>query len=174
MARLLCRFFPQNLRKCSTIFLAFIWITGLICGASLFRLAGNSFSSLMRGAVSGSVSIVSLLSVSLLPFLFSAFAVYIRSDRLLATLCFIKGCLFALVSCSILSVFGSAGWLIRILLMFSDLLCIIPLWRYWIFCTSGTSKGLLKPLTVAGTLVSCIVYLDYTWISPLLVKLIEI
>lgn len=173
MARFLHRFSPHHSRKYHIIFLAFVWVFGLFCGVGLSHCAGDSFPSLMRRTALSSVSIVNLLTVSLLPFLFSAFAVYIHSYAFLAALCFIKGCLFAFVSSGIFLAFDSAGWLIRLLLMFSDLACLIPLWWFWISYFHDRRRGSYAMLIKCGMIAVLIVSLDYLYVSPLLVKLID-
>ena len=163
----------HDYRKRYIVYLAFIWIFGLIFGVNLSFAAGPDFLSLMRGASGCSVSIVCLLSVSLLPFLFSAVAVYIRSMPFLAVLCFIKGFLFAFVSAGIFTAFKSAGWLVRILMMFSDLGCLVPLWWCWISCVSGRCRNSVYPVLQSSLLALCIISLDYVYVSPLLEKLVE-
>lgn len=160
-------------RKSNTIFLAFIWVCGLFFGVNLSDSAGSDFVSLMRGASRCSVSIVCLLSVSLLPFFFSAFAVYIRSFRFLAALCFIKGCLFAFISAGIFLAFKDAGWLLRLLMMFSDLFCLVPLWWCWISLITGGPQGRFGPVWKGSLVALGIVCLDFCFVSPFLAKLVE-
>lgn len=173
MVWLLRRNFKTEFRKRYLFFLAFIWLLGLLSGVGFSSLAGHSFFSLMRGAAFRPVSIVSLLSVSLLPFLFSAVTVYIRSFGLLAVLCFIKGCLFAFVSMGIFAAFESAGWLLRILMMFSNLFCLLPLWWCWIRILSGAPKGSFSPVVGGGLMAAGIVCYDYLYVLPFLAKLVE-
>jgi hypothetical protein len=127
----------------------------------------------MRSGSYDAVSIVNLLTVTLLPFLFSAFAVYIRSYGLLAVLCFIKSVCFGFVSSGLLMAWGSAGWLIRLLLMFSDLICLVPLWWCWIHFSEDEARNGSFSLWIPCMIAACIVCLDYRYISPLLTKLFE-
>ena len=173
MAWFLHRNIPQNFRKIYIFFLAFVWLCGLLCGVGFSNLAGDPYLSMMRIAPSGSVSIVSLLSVSLLPFLFSAFAVYIHSFGLLAGLCFIKGCLFAFVSMGLFLAYDSAGWLLRLLMMFSDLCCLVPLWWCWLHILRHAGHGSFRPVLICGAVAVSIVGLDYLYVLPLLARLAE-
>ena len=166
--------FPQDSRKYRNIFLAFIWLIGLYCGITSFNLMQISSFPMMRGVQRYSVSIVSLLSVSLLPFLFSFLFVYIRSFPFLVLLCYIKGFLFSFVSLGIWLAYGGAGWLVRLLVMFSDLCCMVPLWWCWIRCTEQDPAGALRPLGIALIAVTSIVCFDFYCISPILVRLLEI
>lgn len=169
----LLRNFSRDFRKRYIFFLAFVWLLGLLSGIGFSDLAGDSLFSMMRGAAKSSVSIVSLLSISLLPFLFSALTVYIHSFGLLAALCFIKGCLFAFVSMGLLITFESAGWLLGILMMFSDLCCLVPLWWCWLRILSGSTDRSFQPAVGGGVMAACIVCFDYLYVLPFLAKLVE-
>ena len=166
--------FPQNSRKYYMILLAFIWFIGLCCGIVLYNLMQISSFPMMRGVERYSVSIVSLLSVSLLPFLFSLLFVYIGSFPLLVLLCYIKGCLFSFVSLGIWFAYGEAGWLIRLLVMFSDLGCLTPLWWCWIHCTELDPKAAFPPICRALIIAAGIVSFDFYCVSPILARLLEI
>jgi len=173
VARLLQWIFPQQSRKYHNIFLAFVWLLGLNCGIALFRMSQTTSFSLMHGVFDCSVSIVGLLSVSLLPFLFSAFAVYIRSYLFLVVLCFIKSCLFAFVSMGLICTYTSAGWLIRLLMMFSDICSLVPLWWCWIRSSSNVPFDSYRSVVIASFAAVIISCLDYYLVSPILVKLLE-
>ena len=174
VAQLLHWIKPHHLRKCHIIFLAFIWVFGLCSGIAFFHLSQISFFSLMHRVENYSVSIVSLLSVSLLPFLFSAFAVYTHSYAFLALLCFIKGCLFAFVSMGMFLAYDSAGWLIRLLVMFSDVCALVPLWCCWIQIAKGSFVESFRSVYISSFAVIFLVCLDFYLVSPLLLKLLEI
>ena len=174
MVQLFRWIFPQHSRKYHIIFLAFVWLLGLYCGITLFHVSQISPFSLMHRVENYSVSIVSLLSVSLLPFLFSAFAVYTHSYAFLALLCFIKGCLFAFVSMGMFLAYDSAGWLIRLLVMFSDVCALVPLWCCWIQIAKGSFFESFRSVYISSFAVIFLVCLDFYLVSPLLMKLLEI
>jgi len=165
--------FPRHFRKRYLFLLAFVWLFGLLCGVGFSGFAGDSYVSLMRSASACSVSIVSLLSVSLLPFLLSAFFVYLHSFAFICGLCFMKGCLFVFVSMGLYLSYGSAGWLLRLLMMFIDLCCLVPLWWCWLHFLSDSDSGLLKPVFTGGLIAGGIVCLDYLCVLPVLAKLVE-
>ncbi len=173
MVQLLLRDLSHHPRKYHTIFLAFLWVIGLTLGIRFASFAGDSLLSLMRGSAFGAVSIVNLLAVTLLPFLFSAFAVYIRSACFLAVLCFIKSFSFGFVSTGLVMAWGSAGWLIRLLFMFSDLICLVPLWWCWIRFPWDLPTSGFRPVIVSAGVAAGIVCLDYLCISPFLARLFE-
>lgn len=165
--------FKVRSRKCYTFFLAFFWIFGLFCGIELSLYAGSSLFSLMRGGVSYSVSIVSLFLITLLPFLFSGFIMYIRSPFLLRLLCYIKGLTFGFLSAGFFAAWSDAGWLVGRLFMFSDFLSLIPLWWSWLCIGSQQNKLCFRPILIGSFISGCIVCLDFFYVSPILVKLFE-
>ena len=171
VTRFLLRISAPGLRKYRIVFLAFIWCLGLWCGIGLCFSAGESIVSLMRMVARHPVSIVNLLAVNLLPFLFSAVFVYLRSWHWLSALCFFKATLFGFVSAGVYFAFGDAGWLVWPMMMFSDFLCLIPLWLYWISCT-GNRYGFSPYLRICLTAVIFIIGLDYRFIAPCLVQVI--
>lgn len=174
MARFYHRDFPQYWRKGSTVFLAFFWCFGLVCGILTYFSADTVFSSLMRRTLTGSVSIVSLLGVPILPFLFSAFAVFISEPRLLVLVSFGKAFLFSFVSLGVIQAFGSAGWLIRWLLMFSNCMSVPVLYWFWQRHISAVRPVKIMDLVCFLCIGLLIGSIDYCMISPFLARLIEI
>ena len=94
------------------------WTLGLIAGAFSSVSAGDILLPTMRAALCSGVSISGLLTVTLLPLLFSALAVYISKPMLLLPIAFGKGFLYSFWAGGILRLFGSSGWLVQLLLMF--------------------------------------------------------
>lgn len=158
--------------KKSMIQLACAYLFGLISGVLISMSASDALCSAMRAAVYGRVSIPGLLSAILLPFLFSALAVYISSSWLLIPIAFGKAFLFAFLGTGILGAFGSAGWLVRLLLMFSDIASMPLLWWYWRKSLCGSGHFTRNAVVAAG-FVLLIGSVDYCVISPFLANLIE-
>ena len=167
MARFLHRCFICLRRNANTAFLAACFLTGLILGIRMSH--GVDFSvSLMRGALSSTVSIVRLLSVLLLPLLFSALAVFFSKPQLLYPIAFLKAFVFSFVSAGICTGFGSAGWLARPLIMFSDSLSLPMLWLYWLRHIPGRRTFQAADVMVIAGCVGLVGLLDQFLIMPLL------
>lgn len=164
--------FPLSQRKFRTVFLAFCWCMGLLLGAFLAQHAGEVHLSLMRRAVSCPVSIVGLFAV-LLPFLFTAFAVVISNCWLYYPIAFFKAFLFSYHACVVSAAFGSAGWLVRYLFLFTDA-CTIPilLWL-WILGTGNHNSGLLRRTVICTLLSVAVGMIDFCFVSPFLAMLIS-
>lgn len=165
-------FFQPPSRRDSAIVLAFTLLSGFILGAYVATLAEPSSFSLMRSAADGCVSIVSLLSALLLPFLFTAFAVYIAKPWLLIPIAFFKAFFFSYLGTEIIFLFGGSGWLLRLLLMFTDSLSMPVLCWFWVRIYSGRKVLNVRCLTTAVVILFGIVCLDYRLISPFLVNLL--
>lgn len=157
--------------RSDSVYLALCFLGGAACGIVVFLGAGSSLSSLMRGIAEGAVSFTGLLCSALLPFLISAFAVFLSRSALL-TICFGKAFLFAFAFMGISQAFGSAGWLACRLAMFSDVLLLPLLYFFWLRILSGriSRLGIAAVLSLAFLVVS----IDYRMVSPLWASLIEI
>lgn len=164
---------PYRRRNGCCFVLAFCWLAGLVCGILVCLSAGSSLSSWMRSTVFGSVSIVSLLFAAILPFLLSAFAVYISKPALLLVICFCKAFLFSFVSLGVYQAFGSAGWLIRLLLLFSDCMLIPLLFWYWHRHLMSKCSFCVWESVFVLALSVLIGSIDFSIISPFLVSLID-
>lgn len=173
MTRFFCSDLPHRWRKGCHFVLAFFWLTGLVSGILVCLSAGDSFVSWMRSTVYWSVSIVGLLFVTIFPFLISAFAVFISRPGLLLPICFCKAFLFSLVSMGTVQAFGSAGWLIRCLLLFSDCVSVPLLYWYWLRFLPGTRTFCGWETVAILALGALIGSVDYRIISPFLVHLIK-
>lgn len=156
---------PMFLLACAFLF-------GLISGVLFSMSASDALFPTMRAAVFGCVSIPGLLSATLLPFLFSAFAVYISCQKLLIPIAFCKAFVFAFVGTGILGAFGSAGWLVRLLLMFSDVASLPLLWWYWQKSLSGSGR-FVRNTAIAAGFALLIGSVDYCVVSPFLANLIS-
>ena len=167
MARFLRHDHHPTYRRTYRLILAFFWLLGLLSGGYLFHRADDSFVSMMCSAVDRRVSIVGLASVIFLPFLFSAFAVYLRHPRLLWLVAFGKALCFSYTALAVLSGYGCAAWLALPLLMFSDIGSIPLLWLFWLGSREGSDAptGRTIRLFFAAGCIGCV---DYFIVSPFL------
>lgn len=165
------RFYPQKLmgcRHCSCRFLLIAcWCAG-VAGGVLGASNTGSFLSLMRMCCESRVSIVNLLIIPCFPFLISAIAVYFDLYPILLLCAVFKLFCFSFCACITLLSFHSAGYLICILLLYTDILTTPVLCRFqWLGYLRGRvhfyRNTLLCLLWFVGVCVS-----DYIWIAPLL------
>ncbi len=126
----------------------------------------------MRGTLWAPVSIVGLLLVTTLPFLISALAVYLAKPGLLLGICFGKAFLTAFVSVGFFQAFGYAGWLLRWLLAFSSCASAPVLYWFWLRYLPGTRRLCVWEAVSLLSLGVLAASVNFSVISPFLVRLI--
>lgn len=171
MARFLHHSLKVARRNWTGFILALSWVLGLIAGCILCLSADISDFSLMRMAPCRPVSIIRLLAVVLLPFLFSGFAVSISQTWLLIPVAFMKSLIFAAVSTAILLSFGSAGWLMSFLLMFSSVCTMPVLIFYWLRYIPKGKAVALQDVFIIISVILVVCGIDFYFISPVLAGL---
>ena len=157
----------------SRILFCFVWIAGLVCGCIIASQASDTYLLLMRRAASSPVSITGLLAAVFLPFLFIAFSVYISRPKLIYLICFFKACTFILTGLSVISAYGSAGWLVRFLFQFADCASLVLL--CWFACQhlDGNKEKLWSNTALCAVCTAFLGCIDYCYVSPFLAILIE-
>lgn len=159
---------PDFFRKACIPLLAFCWFSGIALGALTGCSAGDSAISLMRAVSDFDVSIVALFFSQVLPFLISAIAVYIHAPWLLLLISFGKAFTFSFCASILTLAYGSAGWLLRLLLMFSDF-CLCPvLLLFWARHIFADQKLNLSDCCACLMVIAAIVYWDHSFVSPFL------
>lgn len=158
-------------RKGSTVLLAACWAGGFLSGGLFCVFCDHSFFSLMHRLPYCSVSIVGQILFPSLPFLFSAFAVFIAKPRLLLLIGFLKAFVFSLVSMSFVLSFGSSGWLLRLLLLFTDLCSMPLLFGYQRKCLHASAVSGVE-LLAALSLLILIGSVDCGYVLPFLADMI--
>ena len=161
------------LRKYNPVFLALSWCIGLICGIQAARTASDTLIPLIREAVGRPVSIPGLLSVNVLPFLLSAYAVSSSEPWLLLIISSAKAFIFSFCAYGVRLAFGQSSWLVRFLFLFSDS-CLIPiLLLFWLrHIGKNTPVRRLELFACLAAAVN-VGIVDYRFISPFLVTLLS-
>lgn len=146
----------------------------LIAGTLLTANADASILSLMRLATTSRVSIVCFLALQLLPFLFVAYAAYISRTCFIYAVCSCKLFFFAYFGSLIRLSFGSAGWLVRGLFQFPDLI-LVPLLCWFSVRNIASGETLRKrELPICIGIVAATALINCFLISPFLTKIIDI
>lgn len=152
--------------------LAPCWCIGLILGLFAAGSASDVLVPMIRSALSCSVSFTGLLISAVLPFLLSAVAVSLSEPWLLLPISALKAFGFGYCACGVCLAFGSAGWLVRVLFLFTDV-CVTPvLFFYWLRHTDGTSFQ-IGELAACVAAAAAVAAADYYLISPFLAMVIE-
>ena len=156
------RFLQECRQKWCILALSVLLCAGV--GVSLSKLAGEPYLLLMRMAVSRPVSIVGTV-VCLAPYLvcvlfhFKPWLVCIISSFRIA--------LFTVAIWAIYKAFGSAGWLVGLLMHFPDI-CLIP--GMLCLCSIPMPKHRLIFICIFSLVLGMIYY---GWISPFLANLLD-
>lgn len=161
--------FSTNLsRMTRIILLAFSWIAGMFFGLNESVPDTAVTVSLMHTVVRSSVSIVGLIAVLVFPLIISALAVFLSAPLVFLPLAFFKAFGYTVCSILIVSAFGSAGWLIRGLLLFSDTCMSIALLWFWFRNIEGKRLSSKKDLAVCAIFALLVGCIDYFVVSPFL------
>lgn len=160
-------------RKACIFMLFLLWIFALVFGCFLGANVQGSTVSWMRAAPVRCVSIVSMLAVSLLPFLITAFAVYSTQTWLILPLAFFKAFSFAFFSVMLIFAFQGSGWLVRFLLMISDFAFLPLLFWLWVRALCGSCEYLYRDILICSVISTVVSFLNYFIVSPFLASLIS-
>ena len=106
-----------------------------------------------------------------LPIVIAVLAVFIGQRWLIFPMAFLKAVAFAYVGWSVVITFGSAGWLIRLLLLFSDCASMPLLWGFWNKALVSDFDALVPASVAAVLTILGIGIVDYGVISPFLISL---
>ena len=165
--------FPIIKRNANALTLACVLLLGYLIGAFHATEAPISYYTLMRSAANSPVSIVGSLISALLPFLFAFAAVYYRKPALLYFVLFCKAIVFSHGSMCCYLAFGSGGWLIRLLLLFSDIL-LLPVLCHFVILRLRQPKSLRKSdVFIYSGIAAFVAIINFCFISPFLAMLID-
>ncbi len=151
--------------------LFFFGSVGLIFGTLFAANANSSIFPMMRQVDFGPVSIVFHLVAQLLPFLIAAYAASLSRLWLLNAVCGCELFSFAYMGALVWIAFGSAGWLVRFLFLFSDII-LSPVLCWYCFrrlmgdCDEKKDLLICIGITAITALINCL------FISPFLAKII--
>ena len=146
--------------------LGLFWIVGLLAGGSCFLFGADHLIPQMRVSLNGNVSIVCFFCLIFLPPFLSILAASTGMHSLLYVIAFGKAFLHAFASMALLLSFGSAGWLVRLLLGFSGILSAPVLYRFWLRCLcSGSGLSALEVFCFISVYL-LIGSIDYRLIMP--------
>ena len=162
-----------NLQECRqnlcALALCAVFSAGL--GALFAGTSGDSYFLLMRMAASRPVSIVGSAVSVFIPFLVSVFIITHSKPWLVYLICGVRIFLFSSAASAIGRSFGSAGWLVRLMLQIPDL-CLIPV-LIWFSAVTLAGNCTKRVMICCILLAAMIGMLDYCVISPFLADLID-
>lgn len=161
----------QKWKKYSTALLLIFWVTGSVLGFFFARADRDELVPLVRLVVSRPVSISGILVVDVLPFLVCTLAVFSSEFWLIPVFGGMKSFAFSYNACAVSMAFGRSGWLIRWLLMFSDMLLIPALCVFCVRYLSDNRPQLRREWYIWFLFAIVIGCLDYRFVSSFLASL---
>lgn len=172
MARFLHSVASFTMRRHTKMLLALSWLLGLGFGGLYFRYAGEPLLSLMPLAASSQLSIVSLFLSTSLPFLLCAYFAHCHNPWLVMMVCFGKAFAYGFTLCGVFAAFGTQGWLIRLLLLFTDSLACVLLYGFAHRHAVSVLPVPLRSLVFCELALGVLIFLDFSYVSPFLRQLL--
>lgn len=157
----------------ATAALALCWCLGLLSGVCLVPCVSKSLFSWMRLAARSRVSIVGLLCGNFLPFLISYLIFSFSIPRLIYAVCFFRAAGYGFCALGIRLGFGTAGWLIQPLLLFSDLLTMPVLLWFWLRNLDGSIQNRRRDFVLCGIAAAFAGAADFLLAAPFLSQLLS-
>ncbi len=127
-------------RNVNRYLLAFFWCLGVICGIFLSCSVDDRSYSLIRSIPYGNISAISVLVHTVLPFLFSTFALCFNWSGLFLLICFCKAAFLSFLSFGYILINPSTGWILCCLFVFRNFLHLPLLYCFWLRCFEERRK----------------------------------
>jgi hypothetical protein len=146
------------------------WLAGIICGCFLAAFTGSTYRSMLESASLHPVTLTGLFAGIVFPTVLIILAANVRLYWLLYLTVLCKVTFVIACSLGLQGVYGSAGWLVRLFVQFSDILTL-PVFC-WLSLRS-TKKAISKAVCATVAAWYFLVFLaDYCVISPFFAGLI--
>lgn len=162
----------SNLNQ-SIICLSCCWVLGLVIGVIVSLNTNVSYDALVKLLFSSKLSAINVLLTIVFPYLLTLLSYKLLRWKGICVLATCKAFLYCWTATTIVNCFGSAGWLLRCVLIFSNSVSVVFLIWFWIRnCSQAyTSKYLDLLLCLFLSLV--VAFIDYSIISPFGVHLLS-
>ena len=165
MRKLICK-------EC-VILLPVLWVIGFAVGLYFLTIMDSGLQELFYSASVCSVSVVGMLISAFLPIFISAIAAYFSVPVLIYALCFFKAVCYSFVLCGIVTAFGYSGWLIRLMLLFTDSAITVLLFWLWHKLLSSDCCFTGQAFLICAAVAVAICAIDYFLVSPYLIMLMN-
>ena len=165
------RFFHLSVLGCKagTVLLAWAFLSGLLAGTLVSDGSRAVFAG-ARQALSHPAG-VSAFIPTVMPLLFSGFAVFAKHPLLLIPAAFWKAFFFSCVASGLVLAWGKAGWLVGVLTLFGSFCSLSVLWWYWLRHIGGEAFSNRTFFAALGAM-ALIGWVDLMVISPFLTNIL--
>lgn len=154
-------------------FVSLCWLLGLLSGYFIATKVSISVLFMMRTSLTERVSIVSVFFATFFPFLLILAVMRYGSALLCLPIVFVKACSFGYCLYTISIAFGSAGWLMRLLYLFSDACCVVVLLLFVFKHPQKRAERYGRELWVCTGVLSAMACIEYFLLSPFAVMLLN-
>ena len=137
-----------------------VWSLGVFSGLYIISVTPISVLSLFRLFFSSSATLIGLFFAQLIPLLITCVACWLSKSLLIYPVAFIKAFTYSFCSMGIALIFGDAGWLVRLLILFPDFCTVCVLIWFWIrrLTNSEVSFGNDLIVSLLAIFIICIIY----------------
>lgn len=166
------RLFCLDIIDVRTYFLAFFWLSGLMCGLAVAVFFGGDYEELIFSYAAATPSLKALIFSRCIPILLVWFVACYECKRWIYVFCFFQTLIFAYAAALVVSCCASSGWLLWCFMLFSAAGALLPMFWFSLRCLTS-DKMQVGDLVVSLTAVLGFVLCDYFVISPFLGSLIK-
>jgi len=143
-----------------------VWCLGIVVGYAYARALSDELLITIQNSVLTSTNIWSTVLSGFIPFLLFAVTLRYFPGLTLFPYLFFKAVLFFFCSFSIHLAFGSAGWLMQILLLFSDSCLLLPMLWCLLKWFSGEWSYRSRAFFTFAFLSAVVPLVDYYIVNP--------
>ena len=158
---------------CLRLGLAIAWLSGFFAGLFTAFALRDRVESLARVLASAHFSGVGLFFSLSIPLIITVIVFRLSRQVWIVLFSFVKAFIFSFVSYAILLAFGSAGWLVRCLYIFSDSFMTVYLLWFWVRNLSDKAKSFKIDLLLGFLLLTILAFIEASFISPLISLLLH-
>lgn len=154
---------PTFISVCVYVVVSFV---SLLLGFAFLLASRGSVTQIFRSLPFTGISFLSLLLSVYVPLLVTYVAVRMNSRVIMWLLCCIKTCLFSYVFFGVREAYSGAGWLIQLLVLFSNQLSMVVYHCLWLRCLVFKRPAIRLTFIVCGVALLFILFFDLFVISP--------
>ena len=148
------------------------WIIGIFLGIVLAEASSLDDSRIITYWIYTPSSFANLLFTGFLPFVLSALFIWFRKAYLICIVCLFKAFAVGFVWSICLICFSGAGWVVRPLLLFSQILSIPAYWYFWLLAFRTEDIPNRAAVAVCSLYLLSAILSDYYLIAPFFQHLI--
>lgn len=152
------------------VILAIFWLLGIALGYMFATFVAQNAQFIFRSYIENQTSVLRLWVVHFFPFICAVFAHRFSLFYIFYLLNFVKAVSYSFCNFCVIFAFGSAGWLVRILFLFTDAFSSLLLFYFSLGCLCNRSIRKTEYLIIFFS-VAVVCIIDGLTVSPFLSSL---